>query len=87
MTFFEISPYNWSVKIARFDNENEHVFQIEIRLRIENLTYMTIYRLLSVNFYRNDVALKQQNEPKLDEMTGFSVFQKQLSTAAKKLFA
>ena len=27
----------WRVKIARFENENEDVFQIEIRLRIENV--------------------------------------------------
>ena len=86
MTFFKISLIIavWRVKIARFENENEDVFQIEIRLRIENVTYVTIYRLLSVNFYKNDVALKQQNGPKLDEMTDFCVFQKQHSREAKK---
>ena len=74
----------WRVKIARFENENEDVFQIEIRLRIENVAYLAIYRLLRVNFYKNDVALKQQKGPKLDEITDFSVFQKQHSREAKK---
>ena len=73
----------WKVKIARFENENEDVFQIEIRLRIENVTYLAIYRVLRVNFYKNDVVLKQQKGPKLDEMTDFCVFQKQHSREAK----
>ena len=54
----------WKVKIARFENENEDVFQIEIRLRIENVTYLAIHRVLRVNIYENHVALKQQNGPK-----------------------
>ena len=73
----------WKVKIARFENENEDVFQIEIRLRIENVTYLAICRVLRVKFYKNHVALKQQNGPKLDEMTDFCVFQKQHSREAK----
>ena len=86
MTFFKMRLVIavLKMKIARFENENEDVFQKEIRLGIENVAYLAIYRVLRVNFYKNHVTLKQQNGPKLDEMTDFCVFQKQHSREVKK---
>ena len=53
MTFFKISLIIavWRVKVARFENENDDVFQFPIRLRMKNVAPKAIYRSLKVIFY------------------------------------
>ena len=46
----------WKVKIARFENENEDVFQFPIRLRMKNVTQLAIDRSLKDIFSIKHVA-------------------------------
>ena len=44
------------MKVARFENENDDVFQFPIRLRMKNVAPEAIYKSLKVIFYKKPVA-------------------------------
>ena len=44
------------MKVARFENENDDVFQFPIRLRMKSVAPEAIYRSLKVIFYKKLVA-------------------------------
>ena len=60
MTFFKISLIIavWRVKVARFENENDDVFQFPIRLRMKSVAPEAIYRSLKIIFYKKNSSLK-----------------------------
>ena len=58
MTFFKMRLVIvvWKMKIARFENENEDVFQFPIRLRMKNVAQLAIDRSLKDIFSIKHVA-------------------------------
>ena len=65
------------MKVARFENENEDVFQFPIRLKIKNAAQVGIYRSLKFIFYRKRRRLGLAKQSKVVRNHNFHVFQNQ----------
>ena len=78
MTFFKIRLIIavWRVKVARFENENDDVFQFPIRLRMKSVAPEAIYRTLKVIFYKKTRRLRLAKQSKVDRNRKFSRLRK-----------
>ena len=80
MTFFKISLIIavWRVKVARFENENDDVFQFPIRLRMKNVVQVAFDRSVRVIFYQK---VRRLELPKTSKMGRKREFWRLLKTA------
>ena len=80
MTFFKISLIIavWRVKVARFENENDDVFQFPIRLRMKNVVQVALDRSVRVIFYQK---VRRLELPKTSKMGRKREFWRLLKTA------
>ena len=62
------------MKVARFENENDDVFQFPIRLRMKSVAPEAIYRSLKVIFYKKTRRLRLSKQSKVDRNRKFSRF-------------
>ena len=67
MTFFKMRLIIafLKVKLARFENENEDVFQFPIRLRMKNVVQVALDRSVRVIFYQK---VRRLELPKTSKM-------------------